>query len=119
KKERNTVLPSTFRRQFPRAAICVLFMCMLMSTGAVPASAHVRLSQATESSAAAIADTFTYPVNTSQIAWRNDYNVHTPLPNNWNYCYNVAYNVPYHTGQDYGFPATQTKNGKWDNNTPV
>jgi len=61
---------------------------------------------------------FSYPVDLSQIAWHNDYDVHTPIYDKMNLCYNVAYNIPYHTGQDYGFPATLIK-GKWVNNTPI
>jgi len=57
-----------------------------------------------------IAQTFTYPVNPSEAAWHNDYNVHTNLPNDWARCYNVPFNRPYHAGQDYGFPASAAAN---------
>ena len=64
------------------------------------------------------ADSFTYPVDRSK-AWRNDYDGHTNLPNDWSKCYNVAYNVPWHAGQDYGFPARKAPDGTWTNDTPV
>jgi hypothetical protein len=66
-----------------------------------------------------IADSFTYPIDLSKVAWPNKYGGHTNRPNDWSYCYNVKYNLPYHAGQDCGFPATKASDGTWTNNTPV
>jgi len=61
---------------------------------------------------------FGYPVDISTVAWKTGYDSHAPQ-SDIQPCYGVPYNQIWDAGQDYGFPATQTATGNWDNNTPV
>jgi streptogramin lyase len=61
---------------------------------------------------------FGYPVDISTVAWKIGYDSHAPQ-SDIQPCYGLPYNQIWDAGQDYGFPATQTATGNWDNNTPV
>ena len=85
---------------------------MIVWGGYHPTDAFIRLNTGGRYDPGTPDDLFTYPLNPAQAAWHNDYDKHTPRPKDWNYCYDVFYDVPYHAGQDYGFPAVRN-NGVW------
>jgi hypothetical protein len=91
---------------------------MIVWGGFHPTDAFIRLNTGGRYDPGAPDDLFTYPLEPTQAHWHNDYDRHTQRPQDWNTCYNVTYDVPYHAGQDYGFPAVRS-NGAWTNDTAV